>query len=75
MGTTTYITKRFDRLDKVCWNYYGNSNNRIVEWLLDQNQGLELYDIVLPEGITINLPDPPVVVTRPPPIKQIFLWD
>jgi phage tail protein X len=73
---STYITKQFDRLDKICWNRYGNTDNRIVEWVIEQNPGLELQGIVLALGITINLPDPPatIAVTKPPVLKQIFLW-
>jgi hypothetical protein len=32
------------------------------------------YGILLPLGITINLPDAPRELTKPPVLKQIFLW-
>ncbi|MEY9138485.1 phage tail protein X [Bradyrhizobium diazoefficiens] len=71
---TTYITKMFDRLDRICYDRYGSTSNQIVEWVMDQNPGIEMYAIVLPLGITINLPDAPRKLTPPPVLKQIFLW-
>ena len=71
---STYITKLFDRLDRICFARYGNSSNGIVEWVIEQNPGVELYGIVLPLGITINLPDAPKKLDAPPVLKQIFLW-
>jgi len=69
-----YITKMFDRLDRICYDRYGSNNNQITEWAIDQNPGLELYGILLPLGITINLPDPPRTITAAPVLKQFFLW-
>jgi len=71
---STYITKMFDRLDRICYDRYGSNNNQITEWAIDQNPGLELYGILLPLGITINLPDPPRTITAAPVLKQFFLW-
>ncbi|MEY9575908.1 phage tail protein X [Bradyrhizobium diazoefficiens] len=71
---TTYITKMFDRLDRICYDRYGSTSSQIVEWVMDQNPGIEMYAIVLPLGITINLPDAPRKLTPPPVLKQIFLW-
>jgi phage tail protein X len=72
---STYITKMFDRLDRVCYDRYGSTTNQIVEWVIDQNPGIELYGIILPIGITIELPDAPKKLTSPPVLKQIFLWN
>lgn len=71
---TTYVTKMFDRLDRICYDRYGTTSNQIVEWVIDQNPGVEMYAIVLPLGIIINLPDAPMKLTPPPVLKQIFLW-
>ena len=71
---STYITKMFDRLDRICYDRYGSNNNQITEWAIDQNPGLELYGILLPLGITINLSDPPRTITAAPVLKQFFLW-
>ncbi len=75
MANITYITKMYDRIDRVCFERYGNSSDKIVEWVIDKNPGLELHGIILPLGITINLPEPPAAVKAPPVLKQIFLWD
>jgi phage tail protein X len=71
---STYITKLYDRLDRICYARYGSTENQIVEWVIEQNPGVELYGILLPLGITINLPDAPRELTQPPVIPQIFLW-
>lgn len=71
---STYVTKLYDRLDRICYSRYGNSSNQIVEWVIEQNPGIELYGIVLPLGITINLPDAPKKLDAPPVLKQVFLW-
>jgi phage tail protein X len=71
---STYITKLYDRLDRICYARYGNTTNEIVEWVIEQNPGIELYGILLPLGITINLPDAPKTLAAPPVLKQVFLW-
>jgi phage tail protein X len=71
---STYITKLYDRLDRICYARYGNTTNEIVEWVIEQNPGIELYGILLPLGISINLPDAPKTMTAPPVLKQVFLW-
>jgi phage tail protein X len=71
----TYRTKMFDRLDRICFDRYGNTSEEIVEWIFEQNPGVELEGIILTPGITINLPEPPKTITAPPVLKQIFLWD
>jgi len=71
----TYITKMFDRLDKIVNRRYGDTKDRIVEYVLEQNPGLELHGYLLPEGITVNLPDRPKSTTSGiPVITQIRLW-
>jgi phage tail protein X len=72
---STYITKLYDRLDRICYARYGSTSNQIVEWVIEKNPGVELYGIVLPLGITIDLPGPPKKLTAPPVLKQIFLWN
>lgn len=71
---STYVTKMFDRLDRICYARYGNTTNQIVSWVIEQNPGIELNGIVLPLGITINLPDAPKKIDAPPVLKQVFLW-
>jgi phage tail protein X len=69
-----YITKIFDRLDRIVFNRYGSTANRLVEWVIEQNDGIEQYGIVLPMGLSINLPEPPIKVTAAPVLPQVFLW-
>jgi phage tail protein X len=71
---STYISKLYDRLDRICYARYGSTENQIVEWVIEQNPGVELCGILLPIGITINLPYAPRELTQPPVIPQIFLW-
>ncbi|WP_315740145.1 MULTISPECIES: tail protein X [unclassified Bradyrhizobium] len=70
-----YVTKMFDRLDRIVYARYGSTSNRLVEWVIEQNDGIELYGIVLPMGVSINLPEPPVKVTAVPVLPQLFLWN
>ncbi|WP_315729785.1 tail protein X [Bradyrhizobium sp. SZCCHNRI2010] len=69
-----YVTKMFDRLDRIVYARYGSTNNRLVEWVIDQNDGIEEYGIVLPMGVTINLPEAPITIVAPPVLPQVFLW-
>jgi phage tail protein X len=69
-----YITKLYDRLDRICYERYGSTANQIVEWVIEQNDGIELHGILLPLGIEINLPEAPRQLTQPPVIPQVFLW-
>ena len=68
-----YVTKLYERIDKICHNYYGTANDGVVEFVLEKNPGLEKHGIVLPPGITVDLPDRPKSNTTPV-IKQIHLW-
>ncbi len=72
---STYITKLYDRLDRICYNRYGSTANQIVEWVIGKNPGVELYGVLLPAGIAIELPDAPRQLTLPPVVKQVFLWN
>jgi len=69
-----YITRQNDILDDVVFRYYGDTDRRIVETVLEANRAIGLADHgpVLPAGITITLPDrapeaPAETLTR--------LWD
>lgn len=71
--TNEYITKMYDRLDKICSNRYGSDDNDIVLYVIEQNPGLEQYDFLLPMGLLIKLPDAPVNITTPV-LQQVYLW-
>lgn len=69
-----YITRQNDVLDDVVFRYYGDTDRGIVETVLEANRavGLADYGPVIPEGITITLPDR----TPEQPIQALTrLWD
>lgn len=71
-----YRTKQFDRLDRIVNQRYGNTERGIVEFVLQANPGLEMYPIILPMGLLIDLPDPPQAAKNAPQvIKQIMIWE
>lgn len=69
-----YITKMFDRLDRICYAYYGSTANREVEFVLDKNPGLEKQPMVLPPGLKIILPDRPPAPPKNPIFGMVQLW-
>ena len=71
----TYVTKLYDRIDKICDKYYGTANNGTVEFVLNANPGLERHGFLLPPGITVDLPDRPKVQNQVPTIKLVKLWN
>ena len=71
--TTTIVTKRFDRIDRICYAFYGSVAHRQVEQVIEANPGLENQPILLPEGLDIVMPDL-ATDTSTPIIKQITLW-
>lgn len=70
-----YITKLYDRIDKICHAYYGTANNKTVEFVLNANPGLERHGFLLPEGVTVDLPDRPQVAREVPTIRLVKLWN
>lgn len=72
----SYITKMYDMLDRIVYDYYGDTVDGIVEFVLEQNPGIERYGLVLPHGLKINLPARPASTSNGMPvIKQIRLWE
>lgn len=68
----TYLSKQNDILDDVVFRFYGDTDGRIVERVLEANPGLADHGPVLPAGIEIELPerDPS------PPVQTLTrLWD
>jgi len=67
----TYRSKQNDVLDDVVARYYGDTDNGIVETVLEANPGLADLGPVLPAGIDIELPVRPSA-----PAKNLTrLWD
>lgn len=58
MSATYTTTRDGERLDLICWRWYGTLDNRAVERVLDANPGLAARDPArLPAGVTIVLPE------------------
>ena len=67
---TIYVTQQDDRLDIICHNHYGRSE-QAVEAVLDANPRLSRRGTILEAGIEIILPDLPDEPDRP----TVKLWD
>jgi phage tail protein X len=65
-----YVTRQFDELDLICWRYYGRTQ-QTVEAVMVANPNLADLMPVLPEGLTIQLPDLP----DPETTTTLRIWD
>ena len=66
-----YATKDGDTLDKIAYRYYGNTNNKVVENIIEANFGITDYPAILPAGVLIELPE----VTQSTEKQKVKLWD
>ncbi|WP_234928234.1 tail protein X [Aeromonas veronii] len=53
----TYRTSDGDTLDYIAWKFYETLEGRVVEQLLDANQGIADLGPVLPAGVLVKMPD------------------
>lgn len=67
----TYLTKQNDVLDDVVSRFYGDTDNRIVEIVLEANPGLADLGPVLPPGVSVELPTRPATAAK----TITRLWD
>jgi phage tail protein X len=67
-----YVTAQDDMIDAIAWGYYGYAAGA-VEAILALNPGLSLQPPMLPENITIVLPD--IAAAPSPPKQTINIWD
>lgn len=67
---TLYITRQFDEVDAICWQYYGRTQ-QTVEVVLARNPGLADLSPILPEGVVLDLPDIP----QPTTTETLRIWD
>ncbi|HHW4679774.1 MAG TPA: tail protein X [Xylella sp.] len=72
MSAQRYLTRRGDTVDWLAWKYYGRTDAAIISAIYDANRGLAAWGAVLPEAITITLPESAVVLNRP---KGVCLWE
>lgn len=54
---TYYRSKSGDTLDSIVWQFYGRQSDRIVERVLLENPGLADYGPLLPDGLSVALPE------------------
>lgn len=66
-----YLTKTGDTLDEIAYRYYGNTNNKVVERILEVNFGISQYEALLPAGVLIELPE----VQQSTEKRKVKLWD
>lgn len=64
------IAQQGDTLDALCARYYGRTEG-VFESVLVANPGLAEFEVVLPHGTAIELPD----VQSSPVTETINLWD
>ncbi|MEW5782781.1 MAG: tail protein X [Pseudomonadota bacterium] len=69
--STTYITTRDgERLDLICFRWYGSLDGRVVERVLEANPGLAARDPArLPARTTLIMPPLP---SRSAPAPRVF---
>lgn len=72
MTVAKYTTVMFDRLDRIVNDRYGDTENGIVEYVIEQNPGIEKYGLLLPMGITVLLPDRPEDTKVSTSVVQVF---
>lgn len=65
-----YVTRQFDEVDLICWQFYGRTQ-QTVEAVLLQNPGLADLMPILPEGLVIELPDLP----QPETSETLRVWE
>jgi len=66
-----YLTKAGDTLDEIAYRYYGNTNNKVVERILEVNFGISKYEALLPADVLIELPE----VQQSTETRKVKLWD
>ncbi len=66
---TQYITRQFDELDAICWRFYGRTQGT-VEAVLVVNRDLAELLPILPQGLTLELPDLP----QPEATETLRIW-
>ena len=67
----THITTRGDMADAIAFGSYGDEHGGTAEAVLAANPGLADYGPLLPENLTVMLPD---LAPAPRRIVTIDLW-
>jgi len=66
----TYRTIGGETVDEIAWRHYGRHQGT-TEAILEANRGLANQPLVLPEGLTIELP----ILGEPEPVQTVKLYD
>ncbi|MCX8016657.1 MAG: tail protein X [Rhodocyclaceae bacterium] len=67
MSTTYTVRRDGERLDLICWRWYGTLAGRAVERVLEANPGLAARNPAsLPANTTIVMPPPQARATAAP---------
>ncbi len=67
-----YETREGDVVDDVAFRHYGMENPAILRAVFEANPGLAARGAILPEGVTINLPE----VAQPVgTVQAVALWE
>lgn len=65
-----YLSRQFDELDDICYRYYGRTQGTVEAVMLANPNLAELLPI-LPEGLSIMLPD----LQQPETTTTLRIWD
>ena len=60
-----------DTIDLIAWRRYGRQDQVIINLILSANPEIADFGPVIPGGLVVVLPDPPVASTS----QGVRLWD
>lgn len=64
-------THQNDTVDALCWRHYGRTAG-VTEAVLEANPGLADHGPVLPQGLSVQMPE---TQTAAPQRQMVNLWD
>ncbi|WP_435605892.1 tail protein X [Pseudomonas knackmussii] len=68
---TALRTQQRETVEALCWRHYGRTAG-VTEAVLEANPGLADHGPLLPQGLTVLMPDAP---TTAPTQQVVSLWD
>lgn len=67
-----YRTKDGDVIDDICFAFYGDADNSIVDAVVVLNPHIAAYDDVMPAGVLIELPTKAPKNLTPEPLERFW---
>lgn len=67
----TVRAQQNETVDALCWRHYGRTAG-VTEAVLEANPGLADYGPILPQGLTVQMPE---ARTAAPQRQMVNLWD